>query len=380
MQRIKTSEDLFPEFNPRTLEDWKARIIKDLKGADWNDKLVWHSPEGLDIQPVYRKENLPEELPDTVQFPRSWEIRQEFDIGSADTDNKRIQSALKNGVEAIGLYLSEPFSKADMEKLLDEVYIEMISVHWHGKGAATAFEAYLEIAKARGIDNKDLWGTFWDSKASELCKKHAENYPDIGFLTAALDHGISAKLNMVEQIAALAATGEAQLDDFPDFDPNRMTFYTEIGPDYFREIAKCRALRQLWANVIDARGGKVQPGVMGLHATNAIKQRSEDPYHNLLQATTSATSAAIGGCCSIALLAMDDKDEERDLNQEFFQRINNNIQLLLKHESHLNEVADPLAGSYFVEHLTAQYLHQAWHLFTEIVDTGLSEWLKSKEG
>jgi methylmalonyl-CoA mutase len=379
MQTKATDKDLFPEFRPQSLEEWKQKIVADLKGAGWDEQLVWHSPEGLNIQPIYRKEQLPEGLPATVQYPRSWEIRQEFDIRDADADNRLIQHALKNGVEAIGLYLSEPMGRAEMEKLLDEVYIEMITVHWYGKGAAPAFEAYLEIAKARGIDNKDLWGTIWAKAAAELCQKYAADYPGLGFLTAALDHDISAKLNMVEQIAALAAEGEAQLDKFPDFDPNRITFYTEIGPDYFREIAKCRALRQVWANVIEARGGEAQPGAMGLHTTNAISKRHESPYQNLLQATTTAMAAAIGGSCSIALLAMNDKDAQRDLDTTFFQRINNNIQLLLKHESHLNEVADPLAGSYYVEHLTAQYLHQAWPLFAEISEIGLSKWLKNRE-
>lgn len=378
MQHVQKEAELYPEFDPQTYEDWKARIIKDLKGADWDENLVWHSPEGLDIQPIFRKEQLPDGLPGWVQYLRSWEIRQEFLIQDIDADNKRICKALANGVEAIGLYLSEEMNKGDMAKLLDEVYIEMITVHWYGKGASSGFEAYLEIAAERGIEKDKLWGTIWGSSAQELYPKHKE-YPGIGFLTASLDYRRSAKLNMVEQIAALGACGLEQLDHFPGFDPNRMTFYTELGPDYFREIAKCRALRQLWANVVEVHGEKPQPGAMGLHASNAITQRHESPYQNLLQATTTATAAAIGGCCSIALVSMDDKDEQRDLDSAFFQRINNNIQLLLKHESHLNEVADPLAGSYFIEHLTSQYLQQAWPLFAEIAEQGLSNWLKSKE-
>ncbi len=378
-QKDQQFQDLFSEFPTSTKEEWVAQVVKDLKGADWTEALVWNANDGLQIQPFFRKEDYPLSFANSSQFLPGWEIRQEFYVSDVDSTNLKIKKALTGGLQSVCLYLPNELTKSQVELLFDDVYIEMITIHWSGEGAEASFRAYLEIGADRGLAKDSLMGSFWNENFPALHAEFGKDYPCIDFLTASIDHKLISTLNPIEQIALLCAIGLENYEKMDSADPNGIMFYTEIGKSYFSEIAKCRSLRQVWGNIVEAMGIGAKPEKIAMQATNALHLRDlEDPYKNLLQSTTMAISAVLGGCCSISLLAMDDKDEERGYDSDFFQRIQNNIQLLLKHESHLDEVADPLAGSYYLEHLCSEYTQQAWALFQEIAKEGTENWIANK--
>ncbi|TGU94552.1 methylmalonyl-CoA mutase, partial [Mesorhizobium sp. M00.F.Ca.ET.186.01.1.1] len=160
----------------------------------------------------------------------------------------------------------------------------------------------------------------------------------VEYIQAMLDRGLS-----IEEVAG------------------RMQFSFAVGSDVFMEIAKLRAVKMLWANIVDAYGGSVETQKIAIHARTAAWTKTVcDPYVNMLRATTEAFSAIVGGVDSLHVSAFD--EAIRPAN-EFSRRIARNTQIILEQEAHLAKVVDPAGGSWYVEWLTDELAKKAWELF-----------------
>lgn len=394
--------NLFSEFPPVSREQWEEVIQRDLKGADRERKIVWRTPEGLNFEPYYRREDLAEishepALPGEFPFVRGnktnnndWEIRQEIETADAATANKEAVNAIKRGAEAIVFDVRDINNAEQMEVLLKDIDPIATPIHLNN---ATNYKAtmdmFLEALNNKGIDSKEARGSMdfdpigffvlkgefynsWEDNISELecfIDQMQQELPKFSIIningrffhnggaTIVQELGYSlAAAN--EYLAALTEAGK----DVKDIAP-RMQFSFAIGSNYFMEIAKIRAARMLWANVVRQYTDNKEAEKAYIHVeTSTWNKTVYDPYVNMLRNTTEAMSGAIAGCDSMSVRPFDYFFRSPN---DMSKRVARNTQIILKEESHFNKTVDPSAGSYYIETLTASIADAAWRLFTE---------------
>ncbi|EMY78631.1 putative methylmalonyl-CoA mutase, small subunit [Leptospira weilii serovar Ranarum str. ICFT] len=400
-------QKLFTDFPPVTRETWIALIQKDLKGADFEKRLVWETAEGFKIQPVYTKDDIGDKqwltsnLPGTFPFARStrklvqdWSVRQDFDSPTISEANRLAKDAAANGVTAIGFILENKTSSQrgvpvhsakDLEALIAGLPFDQVTLHFVAEERSPEIFSWLPKGKVlvgglgydpfRILLKHGRSGKHSISALSEILKTLAASWPHYRGLSVSSstfrDAGstISEELGFTlaaacEYVQQLKTTGMSV-----DTIASQLMFEFSIGPDYFLEIAKFRAARILWAEILKEFSPKEESS---LHAflcaqTCRYNYSAYDPNVNMLRATTEAMSAAIGGCEVISLAPYDSILKTSD---SFSLRIARNIQLLMKHESHVDKVVDPSAGSYYLESLTDSITKKAWEIFCEIESAG----------
>ena len=400
-------EKLFTEFPPVSTEQWEAAIAVDLKGADYERKLVWRTGEGFNVRPYYRAENL-----EGIQFLGSqagefpyvrgtrahnrWRVHQTVEVNCPKEANAEALKLLNAGVDSLGFEIAkEDFTAADLDELLRDICVPAISLVFSGKGTGNGAELVIaklekegKIAEAdvafaidplvKGLSTKGDFcspnGEKCFARIAALIKKTAA-YKHIRIVTVSADIFSNAGSTIVEELAfALSAGNEylARLTDAGltvDEAARKLRFSFAVTSNYFMEIAKLRAARMLWANIVKAYNPEKNcAGKMMIHATTSKwNQTVYDPYVNMLRGTTEAMSAAIGGVYSMEVTPF---DRSFETPSEFAKRIARNVELLLKHESHFDQVVDPAGGSYYVENLTQSIAAEAWKLFLEIEQKG----------
>lgn len=401
-------ERLFSEFPAVSTQEWMDAIIKDLKGADFNKKLVWKTPEGFNVNPFYRAqdlENIAYTDAEPGQFPyvrgnktqgNDWEIRQDFHVSDIAACNRLAAQAAAKGAEAVGLCVKGVNSLAQIEQLLAGIDLTHTAVHFIGsRNYSETLQLFTEYLKknrikpeqVKGSINFDplayalLHGDYYQSleknidEAVALFKDYAELLPNFRLLSinASLLHNAGAygvqelalALNWaVEYFSRLTDKGISI-----DLIAPKTTLVLGIGSNYFMEMAKLRAARLLWAYMVrEFKPGQDNSKAAFIHAEVSTWNKSVyDPYVNLLRSATEAMSAAIGGANSI--FVSDFSEALRD-SDEFSARIARNQQIILKEESFFNRIVDPAAGSYYIENLTAEMAFHAWKLFLEVEEKG----------
>lgn len=401
-------EKLFSEFPAVSTQEWMDVIIKDLKGADFNKKLVWKTTEGFDVNPFYRSEDLENIAYTEVepgQFPfvrgnktegNNWEIRQDFRIADIASCNRLAAQAAAKGAESVGVCAKNVHDVAQMEQLLSGIDLTHTALHFvcssnYGE-TLKIFVEYLQKNRikpeqVRGSIQFDplayalLNGNYYQSleqnmdEAVAIFKTYGGVLPHFRLLSidASLLHNAGA-YGVQELGFALAWALEyfSRLTDKGlsiDEVAQKTTLVLGIGSNYFMEMAKLRAARLLWAYLIDGfKPGKEESKVAFIHAEVSSWNKSVyDPYVNMLRSATEAMSAAIGGADSIHV---SDFSEALRPADEFSARIARNQQILLKEESFFNRIVDPAAGSYYIENLTANTAQQAWKIFLEAEEKG----------
>jgi methylmalonyl-CoA mutase len=365
-------ENLFSEFSPATKEQWKQRVLKELNGAPY-ENLIWQK-EGLQIEPYYTKEETSSSNPHITELSnqKGWQVRQDFAAADFKSTNKKILKALENGVNAIGIRFTGACAMADMETLLEDVFLDMVSIHFvAAENAESIFDAFVAMAEKRNYDLKTLQGSF---DTDPLCK---QEQPDYVALKKQLDK-FSAKLPLFKLIT-VHAQGDTAIDELVSamnkaekyfsglsalgYDKNQLAnqvqFFVPVGVEYFIELAKLRALRILWNRFLSEQG--VHAVAAFVQAQKSWKHNYETySYINMLRHTTEAMSAVMGGC---DVLSLRTTDKTNQFSNDFFERIAVNIQHILKHESHLDAVADPAAGSYYIETITQKLVEAAAQRF-----------------
>ena len=401
-------EKLFAEFPAVSTEAWDAAITVDLKGADYERKLVWRTNEGFNLRPYYRAENL--EGLETLgtqagEFPylrgvsgdNSWLTHQTIAVKCPKTANEAALKMLNAGVDSLGFCLSEELTAEQLDELLAGVVLSAVELTFCGKGAGKAVALVLAKAEKEGVAKEDLRANFcidpivkhlsqkgaWCeeceggkclTKIADLVKATAE-YKGVRVVNVSANVFSDSGSTIVEELGFglsvaheyLVRLMEAGLT--VDQAAKKIRFTFAVTSNYFVEMAKFRAARMLWANIVK----KYEPACdcsckMFVHArTSAWNQTVYDPYVNMLRGTTEAMSAAIAGVHSLEVLPF---DYAYTTPTEFSERIARNQSLLLKHESHFDQVIDPAGGSYYIETLTKSVADEAWKLFLELEEKG----------
>ena len=401
-------EKLFTEFPPVPTEKWEEVITADLKGADYERKLVWKTGEGFNVRPYYRAENL-EGIKflgsQAGEFPyvrgthahNRWRVHQTVSVVCPKEANAEALKILNAGVDSLGFCIaSADFSAADLDTLLKDICIEAVEITFCGEKTAHVAELVLAKVEKEGIAKEDVRIAFCIdplvkglSSKGDFCSPNGEKciarivelihktkeYKHVRIVTVAGQTFGNSGSTIVEELAFTLSAGHDYLvrlmDAGLDVDQaaRKLRFSFSVSSNYFMEIAKFRAARMLWANIVKGYGpAKNCACKMHIHAeTSRWNQTVYDPYVNMLRGTTEAMSATIAGVHSLEVTPFDTSFENPT---EFSKRIARNVELLLKNESHFDQVVDPAGGSYYVENLTQSIAAEAWKLFLEIEQKG----------
>lgn len=398
-------EKLFDQFPPVSTEEWMEKVTADLKGADFNKKLVWRTNEGFSVKPMYRAEDT-ENLRITNSKPgeypyirgtkdnNDWLIRQEIEVTDVISANSKAKEILGKGINSIGFHLqAENITSEKIALLLKGIDPETTELNFHScvKHAKKLVEILSEYFKQQKIDTQKAKGSINYDPFKRLLK-HGRDFEGIASLAADLIKAAAglpkyrilsvdayllnnAGSYISQELGFALAWGNEWLSSLTDAGlsaddvAKKIKFNFGISSNYFMEIAKFRAARMLWAQIVSAYSPACSCAPkMKIHAqTSQFNMTIYDAHVNLLRSQTETMSAALSGVGSITVTPFDITYKEPD---DFSERIARNQQLLLKEESHFDKIVDPGAGSYYIENLTVSIAEQAWKLFLETEDKG----------
>ena len=411
-----------------TYDDWKARADKEVKGRD----LTWHTPEGFDVKPLYTAQDtqgydpgVPGVAPFTrgpyasMYANRPWTIRQYAGFSTAEESNAFYRRNLAAGQKGLSVafdlathrgYDSDharvrgDVGKAgvaidtvrDMEILFDQIPLDEMSVSMTMNGAVIPVLAFYIVAAERsGVSQDKLSGTIQNDILKEFMVRNTYIYPPepsmrivsdiIAYTSAHMPrfnsisisgyHMHEAGATAVQELAFTIADGKEYATramqtglDLDSFAP-RLSFFFGIGMNFFMEVAKLRAARKLWHDVMDGLGAQnPKSKMLRTHCqTSGVSLQEQDPYNNVIRTTVEAMAAVLGGTQSLHTNAL---DEAIALPTDFSARIARNTQLVLEEETGITNVVDPLGGSYYVESLTAKLVEEAKALIEEVDAAG----------
>ena len=399
-------EKLFGEFQAPTRQEWLDKIEVDLKGADFQKKLVWRTNEGFNVQPFYRREDLEDKaavnsLPGEFPFIRGnktdnnlWYVRQNIEVTDAKAANEKALDILNKGVDSLGFHFcGDKVSAETIETLLKDICCDIVEVNF-----CTCKRRSLELAQLlvayfekQGYEKEKVHGSIdWDPIEKIMVKGKdtssllslgpqlidtLKDYPHFRCITVN-----SASLNnsgayIYQELGYALAWGNEYLNQLvemgvePTLAAKNIKFNMGVSENYFMEIAKFRAARMLWAQIVKQYEPKCDCACQ-MHVcavTSEYNQTLFDSYVNLLRSQTEAMSAAIGNVDSIVVTPFDKPYQTPD---DFSERLARNQQLLLKEEAHFDKLVDVGGGSYYIETLTDAIAKQAWALFLEVEEAG----------
>ncbi|OFX37976.1 MAG: hypothetical protein A2X08_16565 [Bacteroidetes bacterium GWA2_32_17] len=408
------TKNLFKEFPSVATTEWISAIIKDLKGADFDSKMVWKTSEGFNLNPFYREEDIlnlkyikSENNPEVSGLPvvrgyktesNNWDICQEINVINIVEANKFAVDALKNGADSISFVFNEDnnikqyalqkllkginienqklrfITNGDIVLLYNNIKQEFLNRKLNFKKANIVFDyapiCYLTIyGNSKELAQNNLL------KYSELIKEVSENFKNIkiiginancfGDAGCLLTHELAYSIAIASEYLSLFSENGIALKNIA----KQITFNYSTGSNYFLEIAKLRAARVLWEKLLEAfipNNSEIIP--MNIHSITTNWNKSiYDKYNNVLRQTTEAMSAIIGGTQSLTIRPFDINSENEN---NFTNRLSRNISIILKEEAHLNKVGDIAGGSYYIENITDNLVKKSWELFLEIEDKG----------
>jgi methylmalonyl-CoA mutase len=344
------------DFPEATLDMWKARVTAILKG-DSTDKLVSHTADGIRVEPLYQQIK-GARADRAIHAP--WTVLQRVDHPNGMKANAQALEDLENGAGGLAIVKKD----ADVARVLQGVALH--AIHSRLEGGETLAKAFAAYVGKQSIDPARLSVSFGLSDAglvNELvahgfegpfveadgCAVHEQGASEAQELACVLAQIVGA-LRKLEQVSPEAAVGAT----------------LAANQDMFVTLAKFRAIRLLWARVLEASGISHQP--LCLHGETSRRMMARlDPHTNILRATAAVFGAGLGGTDTFTVLPF---SIAQGLPDAFARRMARNTQLILLEESHLWRVADPASGSGYVEHLTHELCERAWTIFQGIEKTG----------
>ena len=401
-----SKEKLFADFTAPTRQEWRDKIEVDLKGADYEKKMVWRTNEGFSMQPFYLKEDVDKlatvnALPGEFPFVRGnkkdnnqWYVRQNIKADDAKEANAKALDILNKGVNSLGFRIpGDKVSAEFIESLLDGICCDCIEVSFrtcqrHVLELADIVVAYYE---KKGYDKEKIVGGIGFDPIERMLMKGKDTtmlLPDMPKLVEKLKDFPNLRCVMVhsdllcnsgayvyQELGYALAWGKEYLDEMVeagvpvDLAAKKIKFYMGVGGNYFMEIAKFRAARMLWAQIVKQYEPKCDCACqMCINAaTTTYNQTVFDSYVNMLRSQTEAMSAALAGIHSMVVTPF---DAPYEVPTDFAERIARNQQLLLKEECHFDKIVDVSGGSYFVEELTVAIAKEGWKLFLAVEDEG----------
>ena len=393
-------EKLFDQFPATTYDEWRAKVEADLKGADFDKKLVWRTNEGFNVQPVYRREDIKDlqttnSLPGEYPYVRGtrtdndWLTRQEIVAESAEEANSIAKDVLNKGVTSLGFCVKEATAE-ELAALLKDIHVPAVEINFTccpNKAQALA-EVLVKFLQEKGwaddfrgsIDYNPLRkalrhgaGNVSDEVVAQAKKLVETVAPVKGLRVLSVDSNVlsNAGAYIFQELGYALAWGADWMTLLTDAGldatevARRIKFNMGVSSNFFMEIAKFRAARMLWAEIVRQYNPSCPCAEkMMCHAvTSRFNQTIYDAYVNLLRSQTEAFSAAVAGVDSMTVTPFDVAYKKPD---EFSERIARNQQFLLKEESHMDKVIDPAGGSYYVETLTVSIAEQAWKPFLDV--------------
>lgn len=415
------------------LQTWADLATKELKGRS-PEELTWKTLEGIEVKPLYTEEDVRDlphmgGIPGVAPFTRGvratmyagrpWTIRQYAGFSTAEESNAFYRKALAAGQQGVsvafdlathrGYDSDHPRVVGDVGKagvaidsvedtkiLFDGIPLDKVSVSMTMNGAVIPILAnFIVTGEEQGHHRSVLSGTIQNDILKEFMVRNTYIYPPEPSMRIIADiieytanempkfnsisisgyHMQEAGANLVQELAFTLADGReyvrAALAAGMDVDAfaGRLSFFFAIGMNFFMEAAKLRAARLLWHRIMTEFNPK-KPGSLMLRThcqTSGVSLQEQDPYNNVVRTAYEAMAAALGGTQSLHTNAL---DEAIALPTEFSARIARNTQLILQEETGVTKVVDPLAGSYYVESLTAELAEQAWALIEEVEALG----------
>jgi methylmalonyl-CoA mutase len=379
---MESTADLFSEFAPVSKQAWLDRIAKDLKGKPLAD-LYWHIADDLVVDPFGHPDEYPEP-PAPLRQMAGWEICEYIDAADPATANQQALEALRFGAEGLCLHLHS-LDSAVIDRVFEDIHPDYIGLHvttadWHALPSGGVLAKLQYLASQKGVSTKALRGsTGYDPLAlpglrdwrylADLAVFAADAFP--GFRTIAVQaEPAETPAGMPDELASMLFKGNSYLQHLTSCGLSaaaaaaQLTFCTAVGKSYFPEIAKLRAFRLLWQNVLKA--WKVDAAAV-VTADFRPEVYTEDLYANMIRSTTMAMSAVLGAVDRLTVLPCSaGRDMPPGFNESFSRRIARNVQHLLKMESGFDQLADPASGSYYIEKLTHQLAVAAWSRFQEM--------------
>jgi len=362
---------LFDDFSPVSAKAWKQKIQVDLKGADYNESLVWESPEGIKVKPFYHADD--ELASSNISGVSNWAIGQTIYVSNAKLANEKAKSVLEKGAAAI--YLTIPSEEIKISVVLNgidltqtQVYLELQFLN------AEYVKSVLDFAGNNIFLNIDLIGKLarTGNWFFNLEKDHEELNKILDLQTENLccvDVSLyqNAGANMVQQLAYAIAHANEYLNHCESNKKQlgTMTFKVAVGSNYFFEIAKLRALRLLWQTLASEYGVSEVCHIMTIPTRR--NKTLYDYNTNMLRTMTECMAAVLGGSDMVCNMAYD-TIYHKDNN--FGERISRNQLLLLKNESYFDKVVNAAEGTYYIESLTQQLAQKALELFKSIEKSG----------
>ena len=405
MAENKTEKkNLFSEFEPSSTEEWEEVLTRDLKGADYMEKLNWESIEGIEALPFYRKEDL-EKLPHLqnsteINTPSEWQFCEVIESADPADANQEAKKAIKGGADSLwitlqltadegalggditGTHVQNP---GDLKTLLDGIDLKNTGIVFDSgagsPGVLGLMKAFLHNTKWTSPQISFLFDPFTylayhgrlplpDEKLDSVLHQMAS---ESEFMTLAADgayyHNCGATI--IQELGIALSIGSEFLarisEEKREQAAKQFWMHLSAGSLYFPEIAKFRAARMLWNRVLD--GYEIENREpLTIHAsTSKWNKAIADPHNNMLRATTEATAAAVGGANRITVHPYNAHFEQTD---DFSRRIARNVSHILDEEVHLSAVENPSDGSYYIEVLTDEIAKKAWEFFQLIEKQG----------
>ncbi len=436
MSTSGTPKPLLDDFQEPNLEQWREEVVRLLKGGSFEKKMFTRTLENITVGPMHTKadtQDLPwaDNLPGQWPYLRGhkaaggWLLAQELPLPTAEEFNNALRSDLRRGQNAVNLVLDKAglrgmdpdqaaakfvgadgtslASLKDLETAFDGVDLEKTPLFVQAGSASLSLMALLlAMLEKQGKDPRKLQGclgsdpVFGLAEMGQLPLAVSRLYDELAVISrwaaseapnlktlpvhedpwhdGGADSALSLALVLASAVQKLRAMEDRNIE--PEVAAGQIQFHLCMGTDFFMEIAKVRALRLLWSDVLSAAGCPAVAAEAKIHArTSRRTQTLLDPHVNMLRATTQAMSAVLGGVDSLHVGPFDELDSWPD---EFSRRIARNVQLVLSHECHFDQVQDPAGGSWYVEKLTADLAEKAWSIFQEIEGAGgVLECLKS---
>jgi len=402
-------EKLFTDFSPVSTQAWEEKIKADLKGAPY-EKLFWKTIHGVTVKPFYRKEDLESsEYFDSskgssgVERPgndaaNNWVIREDIVVKDFAMANSQALEVLNHGATGLCFIIPDELSLSaeSISQLLEGIHIDCIELSFISDNQYSLIPGLLSgVCKDRKIAADSLKGSVFvdpfsrfaregnigESLESDMksmavfIKELGDNLPKMNAI--AIDTRVfhNAAASIVQELA----TGLSMISDYmemmsregiaPESLAGMFTLTFGIGSQYFPEIAKIRAARLLFRQLMESWGVRDEEmQKVSIHSyTSEWNQTAYDPYVNMLRGTTESMSAVLGGSDSLTVTGFDKSFRE---SNDFSKRIARNTQIILKEEAYFDKVKDPSSGSYFIESLTSSMAENAWKLFLEIEEQG----------
>ena len=414
----KEQLNLNKDFSPPKWEEWKQLVIDSLKGADYDKVMHTKTYEGITLKPIYREEDIKDlsfidAMPGQAPYQRGndpmmklhegWKVAQAYNTEDPKILNKELHAALNRGLSMLNIRLAhtdEPGglkirSAKDLSYLLKDIDLKAAPLFMQlDMNDPDIFVMLDEYCQAHDIDLRGLEGAIGYDPTSEFARKgeieialdvlwqkvqdslimRANRAPKLKSLIIDGTVYEAAGASSSQELAFVLSTAIGYIHgltasgiDIDTIAP-QMAVKLSLGSNFFMEIAKVRAFRLIWAEMIKAFGGSEESQKIWIHGKTAHFNKSTyDIYVNMLRTTTEAFSGVIGGVDSLELDRFDALVNE---NSEFASRIARNQQLILAEEAHFGKVIDPAGGCYYIESLTADLANTAWSLMQELESEG----------